>query len=503
MKNPNILLVGLIFILNNLEAQIDAGLFRFPDVSKNQIVFTYANDLWLIAKEGGQAVKLSSPPGVEILPKFSPDGKSIAFSGNYHGNTDVYMIPNTGGVPVRLTQHGMTDRVVDWHPDGNKILFASGRESEKERFNQLYTISIQGGAAEKLPLAYGEFASYSPDAKQLALVFRSEVFRTWKRYRGGDVADIYLFNLQDHSSRNISTQIDAGEELPMWSGSTIYYLSDNGPEKRMNLWQYQVISQSRKQLTKFENYDVHFPSLGPDDIVFEAGGKLYLYALNGGKIKEVNVQVISDQASLKPAFENTSRYIQHAAIGQDGNRVLFEARGDLFSLPAEHGYVKNLTQSSGTAERSPAWSPDGKTIAYWSDQSGEYELWTMNLDQNNAAKKITSYGPGFRYNLFWSPDSKKLAFIDKAMGIKILDVSTGVTREVDKGLRMSHGGLEGFSVSWSPDSRWFTYSRDLENYHNAIFIYDDHLKKTTQVTSGYYEGYNPIFNIKVESPDSS
>lgn len=490
-----ILFTGLLLsCLCQLPAQIDAGLFRYPDVSKTHIVFTYANDIWIVPKEGGNAIKLSSPSGVESFPKFSPDGLNLAFSGNYDGNTDVYLISTSGGVPVRLTQHGMTDRVVDWHPEGKRILFASGRESEKERFNQLYTISSAGGAVDKLPLAYGEFASYSQDGKQLAVVFRSEVFRTWKRYRGGDVADIYVFNLQDNSSQNISSQINAGEELPMWSDNSIYFLSDNGPEKRMNLWRYDLTAKERKQVTDFKDYDVHFPSLGPSEIVFEAGGKLYVYALEGGQVKEVKVNVVSDKIALRPSIQSAEKFIQHASIGQDGNRVLVEARGDIFSLPAENGFVKNLTQTSGIAERYPAWSPDGRTIAYWSDESGEYELWVRNVEANTPPKKITNYGPGFRYNLFWSPDSKKLAFIDKAMKIQVVDATTGVTVNVDKGMRMSHGSLEGFTASWSPDSRWLTYSRDLENYHDAVFVYDYQNKKATQITSGYYDTGIPVFD---------
>ncbi len=483
-----------VLIFTCLQAQIDAGLFRFPDVSKTHIVFTYANDIWVVPKEGGNAVRLSSPAGVESFPKFSPDGSTIAFSGNYDGNTDVYRIPLVGGVPFRVTYHGMADRVVDWHPDGNRILLASGRESEKERFNQLYVISASGGAAEKLPLPYGEFASYSPDAKQLAVVFRSEVFRTWKRYRGGDAADIYIFNLENGNSENISATVSAGEELPMWVGNGIYYLSDNGPEKRMNLWHYDVATKAKKQVTNFTDYDVHFPSLGPDDIVLEAGGKLYLHPLAGGALREVKVNVVLDKASLKPSLESAHRQIQQAFIAPDGNRVLVAARGDIFSLPAEHGYVKNLTQTPGVAERYPSWSPDGKNIAYWSDQSGEYELWIMQTEGTGTPRKVTNYGVGYRYELFWSPDSRKVAFIDKAMHIKIVDVVTGTTTDVDKGMRMTHGALDNFRVDWSPDSRWLAYSRDLENYHSTIFIFDSNSKKTAPVTSGYYHATNPIFD---------
>lgn len=484
----------LLFCIAKLSAQVDAGLFRYPDVSKAQIVFTYANDVWIVPKEGGTAIKLSSPSGVETFPKFSPDGKSIAFSGNYDGNTDVYAMPVSGGVPLRLTQHGGADRVIDWTPDGKRVLFASGREAGRERFNQFFTIAATGGAAEKLPLAYGEFGSYSADGKQMALTFRTQVFRTWKRYRGGWNADIHIFNFNDLSSTNISATSDAADELPMWYGNAIYFLSDRGTEVRMNLWKYDINSKAFTQLTNYKDYDAHFPSLGDGEIVYEAGGKLYLYNIAFNKSTEVKVNMITDKASLKPQTESVEKYIQHVNFSPDGNRVLIEARGDIFSVPAENGFVKNMTRTSGSAERYPSWSPDGSSIAYWSDQSGEYELWISDPSKEGSAKKITSYGAGFRYNLFWSPDSKKLAFIDKGMQINIYDMSTGQTINVDKGTRMMHGALEGFSCNWSPDSRWLTYSRDLENYHTAVFLYDVQTKKLTQATSGYYSCFAPVFD---------
>ena len=236
--------IAAIIIAANLFAQVDAGLFRFPDVSQTQIVFTYANDLWVIPKEGGTAIKLSSPAGVESYPKFSPDGKSIAFSGNYDGNNDAYTISVTGGVPVRLTSHGYSDRVVDWTTDGKKVLFASGRESGKSRYNQFYTVPASGGVIEKLPLAYAEFGSYSPDGKQIAVVFRSQVGRNWKRYRGGWKADIQLFNLSTNESKTIGAEADAGNEFPMWHGNALYFLSDRGAELRMNLWKYCLLYTS-------------------------------------------------------------------------------------------------------------------------------------------------------------------------------------------------------------------------------------------------------------------
>ena len=479
---------------NAAMAQINAALFRFPDVSKTQIVFTYANDLWIVPKEGGKAFHLSSPPGVESFPKFSPDGGTIAYTANYDGSNAVYTIPSAGGIPSRLTWYGSTERVVDWYPDGKNILFASGRESGRERFNQFYRISPSGGSPEKLPLPYAEFGTISPDGSQIAFVFKSQVFRNWKRYRGGWNANIHLFNLASYASENISAGTDADDELPMWHGSTIYFLSDRGPEKRMNLWQYDIPSKAFTQLTKFVDYDVHYPSLGPDDIVFEEGGKLYLYTLAAGSYKEVHVEVVTDEMALRPNLAPVEKLISNAFISPDGKRALIEARGDIFSLPAENGAVKDLTQSSGVAERYPAWSPDGKYIAYWSDKSGEYELALRDAAGEGTEKQLTSYGPGFRYNLYWSPDSKKLAFIDQAMKIHIYDRITGETTTIDQALRWSEGQLEGFSVSWSPDSRWVTYARDLPNNHLAVFLYDYPGKQLHQVTSGFYSAGSPVFD---------
>lgn len=476
-----------------LPAQIDAGLFRYADVSQTQIVFTYANDIWIMPKEGGQAIKLSSPAGVESFPKFSPDGKTLAFTGNYDGNKDVYTLPVNGGVPQRLTQHGYPDRVVDWTPDG-KVLFASLRESGKERFNQFYTVAPTGGAVTKLPLAYAEFGSYSPDGKQIAVTFRSQAFRSWKRYRGGWKADIHVYNFATQTSENISAKDTAGDEFPMWHDKYIYFLSDRGQDLRMNLWRYNTTTKAVEQLTHFKDYDVHFPSMGPSDIVFEAGGKLYLFSLTSQKATEVKVSVITDKATLRPRQENVRNYLQYITISPDGNRVLAGARGDVFSLPAEEGYVKNLTHTSAAAERSAAWSPDGKTIAYWSDASGEYELYLQDATKETAPQKVTSYGPGFRYDLFWSPDSKKLAFIDKAMRIYIFDVSTRQTTEVDHALRYMHGNLDNFRASWSHDSKWLAYARDLDNQHDAVFLYDYTNKKAHQVTSGFYSCTNPVFD---------
>lgn len=475
-------------------AQVDAGLFRYPDVSATKIVFVYANDIWVMPKEGGQAVKLSSPPGVEIMPKFSPDGNTVAFTGRYDGNYDVYTLPINGGIPERLTAHGYADRIVDWTNDGKQIFFASGRESGKARFNQFYTVPVKGGIENKLPFAYAEYGSYSPDGKQMAVVIMSVAGRNWKRYRGGTNGDIRIYNFTNNTQENISLLSDADDEYPMWHDHFIYFLSDRGPEMRMNIWRYDINTKAFEQMTKFTDYDISNPSQGPDDIVFNCGGKLYLMPFSTNAAKAINVSVVMDETLQKPKLVNASDFIQHASISPDGNRVLIEARGDIFSLPAENGFVKDLTMTTGSAERFPSWSPDGRKVAYWSDQSGEYELWVMDPTKENSAKKITNYGAGYRYGIVWSPDNKKLAFIDKAGKINVYDFVTNTTVNVDQGLYFSHGNMEGFTFSWSPDSRWLTYYRDLENLHNAAFIFDTKNNKTTQVTSGFYSCTNPVFS---------
>ncbi|MGB0525720.1 MAG: S41 family peptidase [Flammeovirgaceae bacterium] len=472
--------------------QIDARMFQNPDVSENQIVFTYAGDIWVVSKNGGLANKLSSPKGSEMFAKFSPDGKTIAFSANYDGNSDVYTIPVTGGIPSRITYHSGFDRLVDWHPTGDKVLFSSSRESGRQRFNQFYAISTQGGVAEKLPMPYGDFGAYSADGKQLVFNYQSRVFRTWKRYKGGAAPDLFVFDLDKQTSRNITNNIKS-DEYPMWSGDKIYYLSDNGPNQRYNIWVYDTKSKKNKQVTTFKEYDIHFPSIGPKDIVFEAGGKLYLMDLASQKYKEVKVQVITDQANLAPRRVAVKDLLSWGDISPDGKRIIATARGEVFSVPVENGVTKNLTSSSGAAERFATWSPNGKYIAYWSDKTGEYQLTLLDLETNQE-KALTSYKSGYKYQLYWSPDSKKLAFVDQTMDINYFDMESNKTVKMDKGMGLFHGGLSGFTFSWSSDSKWITYSRSLENNHNAIFIYDIAEQKRHQVTSGYYNDANPTFD---------
>ncbi|MBK6620764.1 MAG: PD40 domain-containing protein [Saprospirales bacterium] len=475
------------------QAQVNARLFQFPDVSQTQITFVYGDDIWVAPKEGGIASRLSSPEGLESFPRFSPDGSRIAFSGNYDGNVDIYVLPSQGGLPTRVTHHGMFDRLVDWYPDGKSLLYAASMESGKQRWSQLYKISPEGGLPEKLPMVHAEMGALSPDSKKIAFTDRSQVFRTWKRYRGGSAPDIWIFDLQSMEAQNF-TRNAANDELPMWTGDKIYYLSDQGPEIRFNIWVYDTKAKTSKQVTKFKDFDVHFPSLGPSEIVFEADGKLYLLGLKDEKYKEVQIQVVTDQAFVKPRKESVEKFLQNISISPDGNRAVVEARGELFSVPAVKGYVQNLSQSPGAAERYPAWSPDGKYIAYWSDKSGEYELTVRDLSNGNKEKQLTQLGPGFRYNLYWSPDSKKLAFVDQTMTMRIYHMESNTLDRVDQDFFLFEGGLRGWTPSWSPDSRWLAYSRTVDNSNNALFIYDSKDKKSKQASSGFYNDLNPVFD---------
>jgi tricorn protease len=477
-----------------VEAQVSARMFRYPDVSATTISFVYGGDIWVVPKTGGTAVRLTTPPGEESFPRFSPDGTRIAYSASYDGNQDVYVVPVAGGVPTRVTHHPMADRLVDWYPDGQSLLIATSMASGRQRYSQFYRVSATGGLPQRLAVPYGEFGAISPDGRSLAYTPMSQDFRTWKRYRGGWKADIWLFDLQTHASENL-THNDVNNSQPMWRGHNLYFISDRDSTQRNNIWAYDLDTKQSRELTHFTDFDITFPAIGPNDIVFQAGGRLYLLDLATEQTHEVQVNVVTDLETLKPRVARADSFIQNTRVSPTGQRVIVEARGDLFSLPAEHGPVMNFTRSSGVAERYPAWSPDGKQLAYWSDRSGEYELYLRPVDGSSPERKVTSYGPGYRYQLFWSPDSRKLAFVDQAMAIRILDTETGRTTDVDRARWWYEGNLEGFRPSWSADSRWLAYSRDLGDRGNqAMFLFDTRNGQTRQVTSGYYNDVLPAFD---------
>jgi tricorn protease len=465
-------------------------MLRFPDVSRDKIVFVYAGDLWTVPKKGGPARKLSSPAGQELFPKFSPDGRTIAFSGNYDGNTDVYVMPAEGGTPKRLTHHPEADLVVEWYPVGENILYRSRMMSPSRRFHRFFKQSVRGGMPETLALPYGELASFSPDGNRMAFQFISREFRNWKRYRGGMASDIWLYDFIRNTSEKI-TDFEGTDAVPMWHKNRIYFLSDRDERKKLNIWAYELKRKRFRQVTKFAEYDVKWPSLGPDAIVFENGGRLYLLDLASKKSRPVSIQVPADLPEIRTKLKDVSENIQDFSLSPSGKRALFEARGEIFTVPEKHGSVRNLTNSSGVAERFPGWSPDGKNVAYFSDRTGEYELCMRAGDGKGEEQRVTGRGTAFRYGPVWSPDSKRIAFSDKTGSLFAVDIEDGKPQFVDK-----DNWRRITDYSWSPDSRWLAYSKNMDNALSALMIYDANERKTHQVTGDYYNDRHPAFGAE-------
>jgi len=471
----------------------DAGLMQMPTVSRTQIAFVYAGDIWVVGKGGGTAVRLSSPRGEETFPRFSPDGKEIAFTGNYDGNEDLYIMPVGGGEARRVTHHGARDRLLGWYPDGRRLLFASTMMSFTERASGIFRVSAEGGLPEKLAVPYGEFGSISEDGKQLAYTPISTDFATWKGYRGGMAPDVWVYDLEKGTAKRI-TENEANDSQPMWHGSKVYFLSDRGEGARANLWVYDMGNGETRQVTKLVDGDVRFPSMGPEEIIFESGGRLQLLDLASEKVRAVEVRVVTDRATLRPRVVSVGGLLENVAISPTGKRALMEARGEIFSVPGEFGMIRNLTQSSGVAERYPAWSPDGKWVGYFSDRSGEYELTIRRADGEGEERVETHLGAGWKYQPQWSPDGEKIIFIDSAMRLHLHDLVGKRTEVIDHGLAMYHGELDRFRVAWSADSRWVAYGRDGENDHRSVVIYDTVERRLEKVTSGFHDDDLPAFD---------
>jgi tricorn protease len=468
----------------------DARMLRFPDVSGTEIVFVYAGDLWIVPRAGGTARRLSSPKGQEMFPKFSPDGTRITFSGNYDGNTDVYVVSAQGGAPTRLTHHPDTDLVVDWYPDGKNVLYRSTMLSPSRRFNRFFRQPVAGGLPQPLPLPYAELGSFSPDGTRIVFQFLSREFRTWKRYQGGMASDLWLYDFVSNTSEKI-TDFPGTDAVPMWHEDTIYFLSDRDGQRKLNLWAYDLKTKATRQVTEFTEYDVKWPSLGPDAIVFENGGTLCLMDLATATSRPVHIRVPCDLPQTRPVLKTVSDRIESYSLSPSGKRALFEARGEVFTVPEKHGSVRNLTNTSGVAERDPRWAPDGKYVAYFCDKTGEYELYIRPGDGTGEEKQVTQGGSAFRYGPLWSPDSKKIAFSDKTGSLFVVAVATGHITFVDKDEwdRMS-------SYAWSPDSRWLTYSKQGANRRGNIMIYDANDGVAHQVTSDFYNDGRPTFDVE-------
>jgi len=460
-------------------------------------VFVYAGDLYTVSSSGGTARKITNDVGYESFPRFSPDGKTIAFTGQYDGNTEVYIMPSQGGIPKRITytatvgRDDISDRMgpnnitMGWKGNDH-VIFRSRMKEFNDFKGHLYLAPINGGLHEQLPLPRGGFCSYSPDLKKLAYnrVFRE--FRTWKRYRGGMADDVWIYDFETKQTTNV-TNNPAQDIEPMWSGNKIYFLSDR--DKRMNLFSVDLSTKETKKLTDFVDYDVKFASLGDDAIVFENGGYMYRFDLSAEKAEKVTLYINEDFDSGRSTWVDVSKSITNYEIAPDGSRALFGARGDVFTVPAKYGNTRNLTETSGVHERNSKWSPDGKWIAYISDKSGEDEIYIEAQNGLSEPIQITSGSSNYKYQPYWSPDSKKLMWADRNQKLYYVDIDTKKVTEV-----ASAAAFEIREYSWSPDSKWITYSKPEEDVMTKIYIYSLESGKTIEATEGWYDSSNPVFS---------
>ena len=462
-------------------------LLRFADISKDRVVFAYAGDLWIAAREGGAARRLTSHVGDELFPKFSPDGRWIAFTGEYDGNPDVYVLSSEGGEPKRLTFHPSNDMVLGWTPDGKNVLFRSDRYSAPPgRFTKLFLVSPQGGMPKMLPVPRGDLTSFSPDGTKIAYIETSQEFRTWKRYHGGWNLPMAIYDLKNNTYEELPKS-KGMDMFPMWHGNSIYFISDS--DGVMNLYSYDLGSKQTKKLTDYKEYDIKWPSLGPDAIVYENGGLLYEYNLASNKAQEIPIAVHAEDIEARPEFKNVSQNIGSFALSPSAARAVMEARGNIFTVPAEHGSIRTLTtEHSSIHELNPAWSPDGKQIAYLSDKTGEYEVY-IRPQMGGDETRITTDGGAYRYGPTWSPDSKKLAYWDKLHQLWYAGIEEKKPVWVDKA---EYGDIN--DASWSPDSLWLTYSKPHRRGSNDVFLYSLGTKKLTKVSAGFYNDANPVFD---------
>jgi len=500
MKYVLAVCVAVLANLSPAFAATEARLLRFPAIYEDQIVFTYAGDLYTVASTGGTARKLTNDEGFEMFARFSPDGKTIAFTGQYDGNTEVYVMPSTGGVPQRITytatlsrddvgdRMGPNNIVMTWTPDGKRIIFRSRMRSFNAFLGRLYSVAMSGEMPDELPLPRAGFCSYSPDGKKLAYnrVFRE--FRTWKRYRGGMADDIWIYDFETKTTENITNNA-AQDIIPMWNGDKIFFLSDRDENKRMNLFVYDTNTKETKQLTQFTEFDVKFPSLGDKAIVFENGGYIYRYDIGRNECAKVSIFIEDDLQGGRGGLVNVADKVTNYEVSPDGKRALFGARGDVFTVPAKHGAIRNLTATPGVHERDSKWSPDGKWVAYISDASGEDEIWVVPQDGRGTPRQVSHDDAIYKYDIVWSPDSKKIMWADKGLRLRYINVETGKITDVCKCEKW-----EFSDYAWSPDSQWIVYAKAELASMSKIYLYSLQDATAHELTDGWYGSSSPIFS---------
>ena len=487
----------LLFVSATASAQ-GTRLLRQPTVSRDLVAFEYGGDLWVVSRNGGQVRRLTSTPGVEADPHFSPDGTQIAFSATVAGNTDVYVLPATGGDPRRLTHHPAVDVVRGWTPDGRRVIFASDRDTAPHAHFRLWAVGPQGDLPEALPMPRAYTGAYSPDGRRLAYEeFSLAMFPAWsenqasqwRHYRGGRTHPIRLMNLSDYSVEALPWT-GSNDTDPMWVGNTVYFLSDR--DHTVNLFAYRVDTKALTQLTRYNDFDIKSASAGPDAVVYEQAGYIYLVETNSGQSRRLAIEVSGDFPWARPQFKKVDGMIRGAALSPTGMRAAFEARGDIFTVPAEKGDYRNLTQDSNAHQRNPAWSPDGSQLAWFSDASGEYQI--MLGDPTGVARPRAMALPSAAYfsELTWSPDGKQLLFQDNHLNLWTMEVASGRATKVDTDAY--YDPPHEADAVWSPDSKWIAYSKVLDSHMRAVFVYSLADGKAFQLTDGMSDAISPVFD---------
>ncbi|WP_029038808.1 S41 family peptidase [Salinimicrobium xinjiangense] len=471
----------------------DTRLLSKPAISDTHIAFIYAEDLWVANKNGSNPTRLTIDEGVESNPVFSPDGKMIAFNAEYDGNTDVYVVPVNGGIPQRLTWHPYADYVRGFTPEGSAVLFSSQRNIFTNRYSELFEVPVTGGQITELEIPNAYWASYSPDGKYIAYTPLSERFNQWKHYRGGTATRIWIFNTEDHSVTEIPKPAEGSNDTrPQWLGNKVYFRSDRAGE--FNLFSYDIATKQVEQLTHYNEFPVIDLATGNNEIIFEQEGYLHTFDPNSKKASKLKIGIGTDLLEVRPRYVKGDNYIRSASISPTGARVVMDFRGEVVSVPGEKGDVMNLSSTPGAHEKFPVWSPDGKSIAYFSDASGEYQLFVQDQTGLEEPKRFDLNGTGFYAHPQWSPDSKKISYVDNGRNLYVINVSTGRVNKIATDARYIPGVFRNLFGDWSHDSNWITYTIVTDTSFEQAFVYSLSQNKSFPITDGLSNVSSPTFD---------